>query len=127
MTPETIATIIYDLCRGLGLPIRIHSEGDEFPIPDNEQIVVIAKSQQDGRIWRRSFNEINILVPDIGGQPDRLRLEQLGNKAAGLLRRGAGEKDSETFRFQIESVGTKKDHGFHYVNIRLAFECLNVN
>lgn len=73
ITPQTIGNILYRDSKGLGIkPIYVVFPGDnsdEIPSGEvkEERIVIHPKSQKPGTYWRKSFNEVNILVPRIFG------------------------------------------------------------
>ncbi len=134
ITPQTIGNILYRDSKGLGIkPISVVFPGDnsnEIPSgEDNEERIVIdPKSQKPGTYWRKSFNEVNILVPRIAGRADRIRLEELEHKAMEVFDGVVGYYRGVTYSYSIESIGTITDDALRceYVNARVLFEVLNV-
>lgn len=134
ITPQTIGNILYRDCKALGIePIYVVFPGDnsdEIQLGEikEERVVIHVKKQKDGTYWRKSFNEVNILVPRIANCPDRIRLEQVEREVMKLLDGVTGEYDSTHYLYSVESIGSMTDAALRceYVNARILFEVLNV-
>lgn len=134
ITPQTTGNILYRDCKGLGIePMYVVFPGDNSDeIPSGEvkveRIVIHPKSQKPGTYWRKSFNEVNLLVPRISERADRIRLEELEHKAMKLFDDVVGTYQGITYKYSIDSIGTMTDDALRceYVNARILFEVLNV-
>lgn len=134
ITPTTIGRILSRDCKALGITsiyvVWPGDDSDEIPTGEvkDERIVIIPKSQGPGTYWRKSFNEVNILVPRIANRPNRIRLEELEQQAMTLLDDAVGHYANITYSYSVQSIGPKTDDSLHceYVNVRILFEVLNV-
>ncbi len=134
ITPQTIGNILYRDCKVLDIePIYVvfpDDNSDEIPSREvkEERIVIHPKSQKPGTYWRKSFNEVNLLVPRISGRADRIRLEELEHKAMELFDDVVGTYQGITYKYYIDSIGTMTDDALRceYVNAKILFEVLNV-
>lgn len=133
ITPQTIGNILYKDCKQHGFePVYVVFPGDnskEIPAGEvkAERTVIHVKAQQPGTYWRKSFNEINILVPRIAGYPDRIRLEAIEHLAIESFDGITGCHDGVTYVYSIDSIGSMSDDALkcEYVNVKLLFEVLN--
>lgn len=135
ITPQTIGNILYRDCRAAFETDAVFvvvpgDNSDEIPDGEvtDERIVIHVKSQTPGTFWRKSFNEVNILVPRIQNRPDRIRCEQLEHEAMEKLDGVAGSYGGTHYLYSVGSVGTQTDDALNceYVNVRILFEVLNV-
>ncbi len=134
ITPQTIGNILYRDCKDLGIEhVFVVVPGDnseEIPSGEvkEERVVIHPKSQKPGTYWRKSFNEVNILVPRISGRADRIRLEELEHEAMKLFDGIVGNYQNVTYSYSVDSIGTMTDDALRceYVNARVLFEVLNV-
>ncbi len=134
ITPQTIGNILYRDCKALGIePVFVVFPGDnseEIPSGEvkEERVVIHPKSQKPGTYWRKSFNEVNILVPRISGRANRIRLEKLEHEAMKLFDGIVGSYQNVTYSYSVDSIGTMTDDAMRceYVNARVLFEVLNV-
>lgn len=123
-----IANILYRDCKAFGIQIVPDGETLTGEITA-ERIVIHAKSQQPGRIWKKGFVEVNLCVPDIGvNSANSIRLGQLERQAQSLLDDIIGSYDGTHYYYGIAKIGREQDTNLkcHYVNVRLLFEILNV-
>lgn len=125
ITTTDIANILYKDCMALG--IEIQQDGN---IPDGkitkERVVIHVKEQTPERIWRKGFVEVNILVPDVSGKAQLIRLNELERMAVKLLKR-SGNYDGTFYSYDIASISilNEKELDAHYVNARVLFKALN--
>lgn len=135
ITPQTIGNILYRDCKAAFATDAVFvvvpgDNSDEIPDGEvtDERIVIHVKSQKPGTYWRKSFNEVNILVPRIQNRPDRIRCEQLEREAMEKLDGVTGRHDGSDYLYSVESIGTMTDDALNceYVNARILFEVLNV-
>ena len=123
-----IANILYRDCKSFGIQIVPDGETLTGEITA-ERIVIHAKSQQPGRIWKKGFVEVNLCVPDLGvNSANSIRLGQLERQAQSLLDDIIGSYDGTHYYYGIAKIGREQDTNLkcHYVNVRLLFEILNV-
>lgn len=123
-----IANILYRDCKAFGIQIVPDGETLTGEITA-ERIVIHAKSQQPGRIWKKGFVEVNLCVPDLGvNSANSIRLGQLERQAQSLLDDIIGSYDGTHYYYRIANIGREQDTNLkcHYVNVRLLFEILNV-
>lgn len=135
ITPQTIGNILYSDCKAAFDTDAVFvvvpgDNSDEIPRGEvaAERIVIHVKPQTPGTYWRKSFNEVNILVPRIQNRPDRIRCEQLEREAMEKLDGITGQHDGSDYLYSVESIGTMTDDALNceYVNARILFEVLNV-
>jgi len=123
-----IANILYRDCKAFGIQIVPDGETLTGEITA-ERIVIHAKSQQPGRIWKKGFVEVNLCVPDLGvNSANSIRLGQLERQAQSLLDDIIGSYDGTHYYYGIAKIGREQDANLkcHYVNVRILFEILNV-
>lgn len=129
ITTTDIANILYRDCKAFGIEVVPDGRTLTGTLKD-ERIVVHAKKQQPGRIWKKSFAEINFCVPDYSAtEANTKRLNELEKMADKLLGDVVGSYDGTSYNYSIESIGIEQDAELkcHYVNVRILFEVLNVN
>ncbi len=134
ITPQTIGNILYRDCKVLGIqPINVVFPGDnssEIKAGEvtEQRIVIHVKSQKPGTYWRKSYNEINILIPRIADKPDRITAEEMEQRAQDVFEDVVGSFNGVTYKYTIDSLGTMTDSALRceYVNARVLFEVLNV-
>ena len=124
-----IANILYKDCKAFG--IEVYQAGnipDEDKKLSSERIIIIAKSQSPETIWKKGFVEVNLCVPDMDGDANLIRLQELERKAQEVLDDVVGEYDGSNYYYLIDSIGIEADTELkcHYVNVRLLFQVLNV-
>ena len=127
ITTTDIANILYRDCKSFG--IEIVPQGQTIVgVLKNERIVIHTKKQQSGVIWRKSFAEVNLCVPDIQNEANTIRLNQLERVADKQFDDVVNNYDNTNYRYSIESIGMEQDASLkcHYVNVRILFEVLNV-
>lgn len=129
ITPTDIANILYRDCKVFGIDI-VPDGSTIVGVLKSERIVIHAKKQQSGKVWKKSFVEVNICVPDLQhNEANTIRLNELERMANKLLGDIVGEYDGTNYHYSIETIGMEQDASLkcHYVNVRLLFEVLNVN
>ncbi len=135
ITPQTIGNILYRDCKAtFGIDavyvVVPGDNSDEIPKGEvtEERIIIHVKAQKPGTYWRKSFNEVNYLVPRIQNRPDRIHCEQLEHEAMKKLDGVTGKYDGSHYLYSVESIGTMTDDALNceYVNARILFEVLNV-
>ena len=134
ITPQTIGNILYLDCIAFGIEdvyvVLPDDNTKEIPTGEikSERAVIHVKEQKPETYWRKSFNEINILVPRIQDRADRIRLEEVEQKAMAFFDGIVGEYDNVTYSYSVESIGSMTDNALNceYVNVRILFEVLNV-
>ena len=124
-----IANILYKDCKDFG--IEVYQSGnipDEHKELSSERVIVRTKSQSPEAIWKKGFVEVNLCVPDMDGDANLIRLQELERKAQEVLDEVVGEYDGSNYYYLIDSIGIEADTELrcHYVNVRLLFQVLNV-
>ena len=124
-----IANILYKDCKDFG--IEVYQAGnipDEHKELSSERVIVRTKSQSPEAIWKKGFVEVNLCVPDMDGDANLIRLQELERKAQEVLDEVVGEYDGSNYYYLIDSIGIEADTELrcHYVNVRLLFQVLNV-
>mgnify|MGYP003374393780 FL=1 len=128
ITPTDIANMLYRDCKVFGIDVVPDGRTIVGAIK-SERIVIHAKKQQPGKIWKKSFAEVNICVPDLQpNEANTIRLNELERMANQKLNDVVGNYDGTNYYYSIESIGIEKDESLkcHYVNVRILFEVLNV-
>ena len=124
-----IANILYKDCKAFG--IEVYQAGnipDEHKELSSERVIIRAKSQSPETYWKKGFVEVNLCVPDMDGDANLIRLQELERKAQEVLDEVVGEYDGSNYYYLIDSIGIEADTELrcHYVNVRLLFQVLNV-
>ena len=124
-----IANILYKDCKAFG--IEVYQAGnipDEHKELSSERVIIRTKSQSPETYWKKGFVEVNLCVPDIDGDANLIRLQELERKAQEALDEVVGEYDGSNYYYLIDSIGIEADTELrcHYVNVRLLFQVLNV-
>ena len=124
-----IANILYKDCKAFG--IEVYQAGnipDEHKKLSSERVIIRTKSQSPEAIWKKGFVEVNLCVPDMDGDANLIRLQELERKAQEVLDDVVGEYDGSNYYYLIDSIGIEADTELrcHYVNVRLLFQVLNV-
>lgn len=124
-----IANILYKDCEAFGM--EVYQSGnipDEDKELSSERVIVRTKFQSPEAIWKNGFVEVNLCVPDMDGDANLIRLQQLERKAQEVLDDVVGEFDGSSYYYSIDQIGTEADTALkcHYVNVRLLFQVLNV-
>ena len=124
-----IANILYKDCKAFG--IEVYQAGnipDEHKKLSSERVIIRTKSQSPEAIWKKGFVEVNLCVPDMDGDANLIRLQELERKAQEVLDDVVGEYDGSNYYYLIDSIGTEADTELrcHYVNVRILFQVLNV-
>lgn len=124
-----IANILYKDCKAFG--IEVYQAGnipDEHKELSSERVIIRTKSQSPETYWKKGFVEVNLCVPDMGGDANLIRLQELERKAQEVLGDVTGEYDGSNYYYLIDSIGIEADTELlcHYVNVRILFQVLNV-
>ena len=124
-----IANILYKDCKAFG--IEVYQAGnipDEHKELSSERVIIRTKSQSPETYWKKGFVEVNLCVPDMDGDANLIRLQELERKAQEALDEVVGEYDGSNYYYLIDSIGIEADTELrcHYVNVRLLFQVLNV-
>lgn len=124
-----IANILYKDCKAFG--IEVYQAGnipDEHKELSSERVIIRTKSQSPETYWKKVFVEVNLCVPDMDGDANLIRLQELERKAQEVLDEVVGEYDGSNYYYLIDSIGTEADTELrcHYVNVRILFQVLNV-
>ena len=124
-----IANILYKDCKAFG--IEVYQAGnipDEQKELSSERVIIRTKSQSPETYWKKGFVEVNLCVPDMDGDANLIRLQELERKAQEALDEVVGEYDGSNYYYLIDSIGIEADTELrcHYVNVRLLFQVLNV-
>lgn len=124
-----IANILYKDCKAFG--IEVYQAGnipDEYKELSSERVIIRTKSQSPETYWKKGFVEVNLCVPDMDGDANLIRLQELERKAQEVLDEVVGEYDGSNYYYLIDSIGTEADTELrcHYVNVRILFQVLNV-
>ena len=124
-----IANILYKDCKAFG--IEVYQAGnipEEHKELSSERVIIRTKSQSPETYWKKGFVEVNLCVPDMDGDANLIRLQELERKAQEVLDEVVGEYDGSNYYYLIDSIGIEADTELrcHYVNVRILFQVLNV-
>ena len=124
-----IANILYKDCKVFG--IEVYQAGnipDEHKELSSERVIIRTKSQSPETYWKKGFVEVNLCVPDMDGDANLIRLQELERKAQEVLNEVVGEYDGSNYYYLIDTIGIEADTELrcHYVNVRILFQVLNV-
>jgi len=124
-----IANILYKDCKAFG--IEVYQAGnipDEHKELSSERVIIRTKSQSPETYWKKGFVEVNLCVPDMDGDANLIRLQELERKAQEVLNEVVGEYDGSNYYYLIDTIGIEADTELrcHYVNVRILFQVLNV-
>ena len=124
-----IANILYKDCEIFDIEAcQAGNIPDEHKKLSSERVIIRTKSQSPEAIWKKGFVEVNLCVPDMDGDANLIRLQELERKAQEVLDDVVGEFDGSSYYYSIDQIGTEADTALkcHYVNVRLLFQVLNV-
>ena len=124
-----IANILYKDCKAFGMEVyQAGNIPDEHKELSSERVIVRTKSQSPETYWKKGFVEVNLCVPDMDGDANLIRLQELERKAQEELDEVVGEYDGSNYYYLIDSIGIEADTELrcHYVNVRILFQVLNV-
>lgn len=124
-----IANILYKDCEIFDIEVfQAGNIPDEHKKLSSERVIIRTKSQSPEAIWKKGFVEVNLCVPDMDGDANLIRLQELERKAQEVLDDVVGEYDGSNYYYLIDSIGIEADTELkcHYVNVRLLFQVLNV-
>lgn len=127
IVPTDIANIIYRDCKVFGIDIVPMGQTLVGELK-SERIVIHSKKQQPGKIWKKSFAEVNICVPNLKeNEANTIRLNELERQSNEVFGDVVSNYDNSAYKYSIESIGTEDDPALkcHYVNVRILFEVLN--
>lgn len=125
ITTGDVGNILFKDAKLLGIPV--YKKGN-IPMWDgNERIVIYTKKPVTGKIWKKLFVEVNILIPNLPGEKANLtRLTEIERIA---LRHfdSFGQYDGTSYTYSCE-VSQEEDLELKcfFVNCRILFEILNV-
>ena len=124
-----IANILYKDCKAFG--IEVYQAGnipDEHKELSSERVIIRTKSQTPETYWKKGFVEVNLCVPDMDGDANLIRLQELERKAQEVLDEVVDEYDGSNYYYLIDTIGIEADTELrcHYVNVRILFQVLNV-
>ena len=120
-----IANILYKDCEIFDIEVfQAGNIPDEHKKLSSERVIIRTKSQSPEAIWKKGFVEVNLCVPDMDGDANLIRLQELERKAQEVLDDVVGEYDGSNYYYLIDSIGTEADTELrcHYVNVRLLFQ-----
>ena len=101
-----IANILYKDCKAFG--IEVYQAGnipDEHKELSSEMVIIRTKSQSPETYWKKGFVEVNLCVPDMDGDANLIRLQELERKAQEVLDEVVGEYDGSNYYYLIDSIG----------------------
>lgn len=123
-----IGNIVYRDCKQ-AFGLECYQKGN---VPQGEitteRVIIYPKVQQDISIWKESFVEVNLCVPDIAPNTANLvRLNELERIAREQLRYKTDVYDDTLYRYKIDTIGLEQDQEMkcHYINVTLLFETIN--
>lgn len=124
-----IANILYKDCKAFGMEVyQAGNIPDEHKELSSERVIIRTKSQSPETYWKKGFVEVNLCVPDMDGDANLIRLQELERKAQEVLDEVVGEYDGSNYYYLIDTIGIEADTELrcHYVNVRILFQVLNV-
>lgn len=124
-----IANILYKDCKAFGMEVyQAGNIPDEHKELSSERVIIRTKSQSPETYWKKGFVEVNLCVPDMDGDANLIRLQELERKAQEVMDEVVGEYDSSNYYYLIDTIGIEADTELrcHYVNVRILFQVLNV-
>ena len=130
ITTGDARNILFSACKGVGIK-DMHTS---WAIPegkvDRERIVVITPPEQTpDTYWENCFVAVNLCVPDIKGEANLKRLDELERAAKARFKEWTyGTYDGSAYRYRYENIGREEDVnlGCHYIDIRVLFRVLNI-
>lgn len=125
-----IYKIIHDSVISLNLG-KIHNGWAKVKGRLKEEAVVIVVSNpiEDGTYWEETTVHVNFCVPNLPGEPDTARLNEVERIADGWIGKGiTGKCDGSAYTYSKASIGIEEDDALKccYVNLVLDFRILNV-
>ena len=129
ITAGNVADILFRDCEVFG--INRYRKGNEKIDTSADRVVIRVQRQQGEKVWRKGFVDVNLCAPDIDGESNSPRLDELERLAWQLLDVGAvSEFDGTKYTYRIysvESAMADEQMKCHYVNVKLLFQVFNIN
>lgn len=129
ITTGDIANILYRDCAVFGITRVPDGETVVGPLTE-ERIAIHTKEPTQESYWWKSFNEINICVPDLKDKADRVRLDALQAKAYALWhnKTATGVLNGYRYAYTLYTSSQLEESALncHYVNVRILFKYQNV-
>ena len=123
-----IADILYRDCKAFGIGIVSFGKTLTGELKE-ERITIHVKGQTPSKYWEKCFCEVNLCVPDLGGNiANTLRLKELERTAKKLFKSVTDEFDGTRYNYGVDTIHIEADTALkcHFVNCRLLFNVLNV-
>ena len=128
ITTTDIANILYRECRVFG--IERFKEGNVAKGKlTGERIVVHAREPKPESTWKKSFCEVNFLVPDLSlHQANLIRLNEIERRVCKTFKSVVGSMDGTTYKFGVYSTHTEEDKDLqcHFINAKILFQVHNI-
>ena len=127
ITATDIGNIIYRDCEAFGIERYQAGDFDEKLPVEADRAVVRVQRQQREKIWRKGFIDVNLCAPDVKGEANLVRLNQLERQAYEILgQENVSEYDGDKYTYSIYSTEMLADEQMkcHYVNVKLLFQVL---
>jgi len=129
ITTSDIATILYKDCKAFGISNVYKAPNIPAGEVTEERIAIHAKAGTHEKIWKKSFVEVNLIVPNLNtGEADTKRLKDLERNAYTILDDVYGRFDNTAYIYSVYSTESIEDvkNKCNYVNVRVLFQVLNV-
>ncbi len=128
ITTTDTTNILYKACQVFGMPVYQAGKVPNGIVGEDGRVVIHAKEQTPGKIWKKGFVEINLFAANTkNGDADLIRLNELERQAVKLLQ-GVGVEDGTTYRYSVASTVRleNKDLKANYINAKVLFNVINV-
>lgn len=130
ITTGDARNILFLACKEFGIKDIVTS----WAIPTGkimrDRIVVVSPTAQEaGTYWETCYLPVNFCVPDIGGEANLIRLDELERIAKTRFQETTyGTFNGSAYTYQAERIGREEDKalGCHYIYVSIYFKVLNI-
>lgn len=129
ITTTDLANILYRASRAFGIPVYQAGNPPKGYVDERGRIVIHSRPFTLGRIWNKSYAEVNIFIADTPqGQADLIKLNQFERMAHDIFD-DCDSYDQTPYRYSVSStmIADSTDLKAHYVNVKVLFEALNTS
>lgn len=133
ITTGDVYCILHKVCEQFGITEIYDGLDEPKGKIKSERIVIRTDSQGNGKIWEKSFVNINFCTPlNIDGSANTVRLNEIERMVKPVFKNGdVIEYNGSTCNYENGGDGWMSREAdtalkCHYVNVRILFEVLNV-
>lgn len=124
ITEGDTQNIVYNLVKGLGLPVL---QGDTKAYTKSPRVVVHAHKQEREKQYMKNFLEVNVVISDEANEAKRAMLKEYETRLKDMFYEDiVGVYKGSGYVIEMKSLGIEEDSTLksHFVNCKLLFSTL---